>query len=51
MGRPPMKAADRRTHCVMVRLTPAEYRRLSDEAKAAGVPLALYIMGPWRSEG
>jgi len=43
MGRPPMRAADRRSRRIMLRLTASEHRRLAAEAKEAGLPLAVHV--------
>jgi hypothetical protein len=49
MGRPPKRAAEKQSECVMVRLTLKERRTLEAEAKRAGMPLASYIKRrPWR---
>lgn len=49
MGRPPKKPGDKQTACIMVRLTPAEGRRLRAEARAAGLPPATYLAELWRN--
>jgi hypothetical protein len=48
MGRPPLPPADKRSKCVMVRLTPGEYRALKAVARQEGLALARLLMKPWR---
>ena len=50
MGRPPKKPADRRTECIMVRVTKSERQKLEKEAELLGMPLATLIMVPWRKQ-
>jgi predicted HicB family RNase H-like nuclease len=44
MGRPPKAAADKRSYRATVRLTPEQYRRLTEGAAKAGVTLSTYIV-------
>ena len=48
MGRPPKRKADLRTERVMVYLTKAERKELGSLATEKGIPLATFIMSPWR---
>jgi hypothetical protein len=50
MGRPPKAAAQRRTECVMIRLTKAEKRILEREARQLGLSLSAVILKPWRDQ-
>jgi hypothetical protein len=47
MGRPPVKAEDRRDRFVTVRFTTAEYRQLARDAKAAGRTVAEHLRRCW----
>jgi len=49
-GRPPKAKADKQARKVLLSLTEAEHARLSVLAKKAGLPLAVYLMSPWREE-
>lgn len=44
MGRPPMAPEARRSYRATVRLTPEQYRKLTDGARKAGVTLSTYIL-------
>jgi len=48
MGRPPKPRAEKLSECVMVRLAPADRKRLEADAKRAGLPLATYLLQCWR---
>ena len=48
MGRPPKRKSDKRTECVMARLTPGERRELERDAEAEGLPAATFIVRCWR---
>jgi len=48
MGRPPLPASERCTKRVNLRLTPAEYRTLRAEARAARIGMATYLVRMWR---
>ena len=43
IGRPPKPPGQKMSHRVCVRLTPAQYRRLTARAKRAGVSLSAFI--------
>lgn len=47
-GRPKMKASERRTDLINVRITKAERKTLEVLAKRAGLTLSEAIMQPWR---
>ena len=51
MGRPPMKAKDRRGKLVTMRLTPADHKRLVKEARAAKMSISDYLIGCWKGKG
>lgn len=44
MGRPYKSPEDRRSYRATVRLTPEQYRKLTDGAKKARVTLSTYIL-------
>jgi len=48
MGRPPLKAKDRRNKVFTIRFTQGEYRDLMHDAKAAGVTVTEYLRQCWR---
>ncbi len=48
MGRPPMKAEERRSKLITLRFTLAEYRQLARDAKAAGRTVAEHLRQCWR---
>ncbi len=48
MGRPPMKAADRRSVFVGVRMTRAERAQIQAEADRLGIPVSDLLMRPYR---
>jgi len=47
-GRPPLPKALRKSTVVSVRMLPAEHARIRRAAKAAGMPIADYVMRPHR---
>ena len=47
MGRPPMKATDRRDVLITVRFKRSEYKQLAADAKAAGRTVADYLRQCW----
>lgn len=49
-GRPPKSKAEKQDRRVMVSLTKAEHAQLSALAKKAGLPLAVFLLRPWREE-
>ena len=49
-GRPPKPPKEKRSEHIMVYLTPAERKRLEKLAKKEGIPLAAFIMRPWREK-
>jgi len=51
MGRPPLKAKDKRTKFVTLRLKPSEYKQLEQEAKAKGMSLSNYLKECWKKRG
>jgi hypothetical protein len=48
MGRPPMKAEERRSKLITLRFTAAEYRQLARDAQAAGRTIAEHLRRCWR---
>jgi hypothetical protein len=48
MGRPPIKAKDKRTACVTLRLKQSERKQLEQEAKAKDMTLSTYLLECWR---
>ena len=50
MGRPPLAAAKRRSKCVLVRLTEAQYRRLLGQAKERGMPMGTLLRELWQAD-
>lgn len=51
MGRPPVKAENRRSRFVTVRFTPSEYERLAVDAKTAGRTVAEHLRSCWQEHG
>ena len=49
-GRPPKAKAEKQSEPLMVRVTPAERKRLEKLAKKEGVSLSALIMRPWRDQ-
>jgi predicted HicB family RNase H-like nuclease len=47
MGRPPLKAKDKRTALVTLRLKQSEHRQLEQDAKAKGLSLSSYLLECW----
>ena len=48
MGRPPIKAKDRRAYVVPVRFRPGEHQELLKDAKAAGMTVSSYLVDCWQ---
>ena len=48
MGRPPLKAKDKRTVITTVRLKKADRSQLEKEAKAEGLTLSSYLLQCWQ---
>ncbi len=48
MGRPPLKAKDKRTAIVTLRLKKSERNELEKEAAARGLSLSSYLMQCWQ---
>jgi predicted HicB family RNase H-like nuclease len=48
MGRPPMKAQDKRTALVTLRLKKRDRNQLKEEAKARGLSLSSYLFECWQ---
>jgi hypothetical protein len=48
MGRPTLKPKDRRSKRVSLRLTPAEYRQIVEEARADGLTVTAYLLRLWK---
>ncbi len=51
MGRPKIKAGDRRSKQAVIRFRPSELKRLEAGARAAGMGLATYLRRKILSEG
>jgi len=49
MGRPPMKAKDRRSKPVALRATPAQHKELIADARAAGRSISAYLIKCWQN--
>lgn len=47
-GRPFLKAKDRRSEVVPVRMTPTEHQQLLKDAKEAGISVSLYLVECWK---
>jgi uncharacterized protein (DUF1778 family) len=48
MGRPPLKAKDKRTALVTLRLKKTDRNQLEKEAKARGLSLSSYLLECWQ---
>jgi hypothetical protein len=48
MGRPPLRAKDRRTALVTLRLKSSERKELLQDAKAEGLSLSTYLLKCWQ---
>lgn len=48
MGRPPLKAKDRRTVIVTLRLKPPEREKLQQDADAKGLSISNYLFECWQ---
>jgi len=48
MGRPPKRKADKQASRIQVNLTPAEFRQVTREAKAAKLSRSAYLVECWR---
>jgi len=48
MGRPPLKAKDKRTALVTLRLKKTDRNQLEKEAKASGLSLSSYLLECWQ---
>jgi uncharacterized protein (DUF1778 family) len=48
MGRPPLKAKDKRTALVTLRLKKTDRNQLEKEAKARGLSLSNYLLECWQ---
>ena len=51
MGRPPMKAKDRRSKRITVWITCSEWAAIKRAAKGSGLTLGEVLAGPWRPRG
>lgn len=49
MGRPPKPASEKQSRTVLARFTPGDYKRLTAEAKKAGMPIATYLVSCWKN--
>lgn len=47
MGRPPLKAKDRRTALVTLRLNLSEHKQLKKDAEINGLSLSAYLLECW----
>jgi predicted HicB family RNase H-like nuclease len=50
MGRPPLKAKDRKTALVTLRIKPSQRKELEQDAKAKGLSLSSYLLECWQKE-
>jgi uncharacterized protein (DUF1778 family) len=48
IGRPPLKAKDKRTALITLRLKPSDRDRLGKEAKAKGLTISTYLLECWQ---
>lgn len=48
MGRPPLKAKDKRTAIVTLRLKKSERKELEQDAKAKGLSISNYLLQCWQ---
>jgi predicted DNA binding CopG/RHH family protein len=48
MGRPPLKAKDKRTALITLRLKPSDRDRLEKEAGAKGLTISTYLLECWQ---
>ena len=48
MGRPPLKAKNRRTALVTLRLKPSHRKELEQAAKVKGLSLSSYLLECWQ---
>ena len=48
MGRPPKPKAEKQSARIAVNVTPAEYRSIEQDAKAAGLSLSAYLLECWK---
>jgi uncharacterized protein (DUF1778 family) len=48
MGRPPKPKAEKQSERIGVRVTPAEYRTISKDAKAAGMSRGAFLVKCWK---
>jgi len=48
MGRPPKPRAEKQSERIAVNVTPAEYRAIKEDAKAAGLSLSAYLLDCWK---
>jgi len=48
MGRPPLKAIDKRTKIVTIRLKPSERKELGQEAKSKDLSISDYLLECWQ---
>ena len=48
MGRPPLKANNRRTAPVTLRLKPNEHKELVSNAKSKGLSISTYLIECWK---
>ncbi|HUT30837.1 MAG TPA: hypothetical protein VMX13_13680 [Sedimentisphaerales bacterium] len=48
MGRPPLRAKDRRTALVTLRLKTSQRKELLQDAKAKGLSLSTYLLKCWQ---
>jgi len=48
MGRPPKKAGERLSEIVTLRMTPAEHKKLMEDARESGLSVSAYLQACWR---
>jgi uncharacterized protein (DUF1778 family) len=48
MGRPPLKAKDRKVACVTLRLNRNDRKRLEQDAEAQDMSLSSYLLDCWQ---
>ena len=48
MGRPPLKAKDKRNAFVTLRLKTDEHKKLKQDAKVEGLSLSKYLLECWK---
>jgi len=51
MGRPPKPKAEKQSKRIGVRVTPAEYKAISKDAKVAGMSRGALLVACWKERG